>query len=142
MATQISLPVVGPIRLEDRDRSNVIRWLTLFMGIAILLESIELYSFIGYLSGTAKGGKLVAHLLTQGALSSWFWIGVVGVALLVPLGLAAASFLSKRPIPALAYSYFGLALLGGLILRFVIVWGGAIKQPLEFPPSKWPFNLY
>jgi len=56
VATQISLPLVGPIRLEDRDRSDVIRWLTLFMGIAILVESFELYSFMGYLTQKAKGG--------------------------------------------------------------------------------------
>ncbi|MEE8282671.1 MAG: NrfD/PsrC family molybdoenzyme membrane anchor subunit [candidate division NC10 bacterium] len=142
VATQISLPVVGPIRLEDRDRTSVIRWLTVFLGIAILVESFELYSFMGYLTETAKGGKLIVHLLTQGALSSWFWGGVVGVALGLPLLLAAVSFLSKRPIPALVYSCFGLALIGGLILRFVIVWGGEFKQPLVFPPSKWPFNLY
>ncbi len=142
VATQISLPLVGPIRLEERDRSDVIRWLTLFMGIAILVESFELYSFMGYLTQKAKGGEFVVNVLTQGDLSSWFWGGVVGVALGLPLLLAAASFLTKRPIPALAYSYFGLALLGGMILRFVIVWGGEFKQPLVFPPSKWPFNLY
>ncbi len=142
IVTQIGLPWGGPVGLQDRDRSDVIRWLTLFMGIAILVESIELYSFMGYLAGTAKGGGFVVHHLTKGDLSSWFWGGVVGVALALPFLLAAASFLTKRPIPALAYSYFGLALLGGLILRFVIVWGGEFKQPLDFPPSKWPFNIY
>jgi formate-dependent nitrite reductase membrane component NrfD len=143
VATRISWPPLA-IRLEDRDRANVIRWLTLCMGIAILVESFELYSFLSYLAQQepAKGGELVVHLLTRGDLASWFWVGVVGMALGLPLLLAGASFVSQRPIPALAYSYFGLALLGGLILRFVIVWGGEIKQPLPFPPSSWPFSVY
>ncbi|MFQ5658743.1 MAG: NrfD/PsrC family molybdoenzyme membrane anchor subunit, partial [Candidatus Methylomirabilales bacterium] len=142
VATQVSLPLVGPIRLEERDRTDVIRWLTIFLGIFIVVESYEIYNFLGYLAKEAKGGDFVVHVLTQGDLSSWFWGGVVGVALGLPLLLAAASLLTKRPIPALAYSYFGLVLLGGLILRFILVWGGEFKQPLAFPPSKWPFNLY
>ena len=144
LATTIALPLVGPIRLEDRERADVIRWLTIFMVIAILVESFELYSFMGYLAAKdpVKGGKLVVHMLTQGELATWFWGGVVLVALALPLTLAAASLLTKRPIPALVYSYFALALLGGMILRFVIVWGGEVKQPLAFPPSKWPFNVY
>ena len=142
LVTQIRLPWGEPVGLEDRDRSDVIRWLTLFMGIAIVVESFELYSFMSYLAGTARGGDFVAYVLTRGDLSPWFWGGVVGMALGLPLILAAASFLAKRPIPALAYSYFALALLGGMILRFVIVWGGEFKQPLAFPPSKWPFNIY
>jgi hypothetical protein len=36
---------------------------------------------------------------------------------------------------------FASVLVGGLILRFVIVWGGDIKAPLSFTPSTWPIPL-
>jgi hypothetical protein len=42
-------------------------------------------------------------------------------------GVAAVKFLS--------------VLAGGLILRFVIVWGGDIKAPLSFTPSTWQIPL-
>jgi hypothetical protein len=29
-----------------------------------------------------------------------------------------------------------LVLLGGIVLRYVIVWGGDLKQPLIFPPQQ------
>jgi protein NrfD len=139
LATRVSWPPAA-LRLADRDRANVIRWLTVFLGVAILLESFELYSFLTYLieKDPVKGGKLVVHILTQGELAPWFWGGVVGIALALPLVLAGVNLVAQRPIPALAYSPFVLALVGGLILRFVIVWGGEFKQPLAFPPSKWP----
>jgi len=144
IATKVPWPLGGPGRLEERDRSSIIRWLTLFMGIAILSESYEMYSFLSYLADKdpAKGGQLVVHMLTQGTLAPWFWWGFVGLGLGLPLALGLLQFLTRRPIPVLAYTYFGLALLGGLLLRFIIVWGGELKQPLPFPPSKWPFNLY
>lgn len=144
IATKIHWPWGGPVRLEERDQGSVIRWLTLFMGIAILAESYEMYSLLAHLTGKdpAKGGELVVHMLTKGSLAPWFWWGFVGLGLGLPLVLGLMQFFIRRPIPALAYTYFGLALLGGLLLRFIIVWGGELKQPLPFPPSKWPFNLY
>jgi hypothetical protein len=33
---------------------------------------------------------------------------------------------------------FVLVLVGGLMLRYVVVWGGDLKAPLAFPPSMWP----
>ncbi len=36
------------------------------------------------------------------------------------------------------YAKFVLILVGGLVLRYVIVWGGDMKAPLAFPPSVWP----
>jgi hypothetical protein len=33
---------------------------------------------------------------------------------------------------------FLLVLAGGVVLRYVVVWGGDLKTPLTFPPSMWP----
>jgi hypothetical protein len=35
------------------------------------------------------------------------------------------------------YAKFALVLVGGLMLRYTIVWGGDLKSPLIFPPSMW-----
>jgi len=42
---------------------------------------------------------------------------------------------------AVAAVKFASVLAGGLILRFVIVWGGDIKAPLSFTPSTWQIPL-
>lgn len=79
-------------------------------------------------------------------LAPWFWWGVVGLALVLPLALtageAAAELAGHRLANAVAGVKFASVLVGGLILRFVIVWGGDIKAPLPFPPSKWPTPIF
>lgn len=84
--------------------------------------------------------------LPHGAsLASWFWLGVVGLALLVPLALTivefALEFAGRAAANGVAAVKFASVLAGGLILRFVIVWGGDIKAPLSFTPSTWPIPL-
>ena len=36
------------------------------------------------------------------------------------------------------YAKFALVLVGGILLRYTVVWGGDLKTPLIFPPSVWP----
>jgi len=106
---------------------------------AILLEAFELYSFLTHLAKGApeKGGPLVYHILTTGDLAPWFWWGFVVPGLAIPLilGLVGIFAQARKPIPALAAAYFSLALIGGLVLRFLIVTGGdMVKQPLTSMP--------
>lgn len=74
-------------------------------------------------------------------LSAWFWFGVVGLALVIPIVLTLVEFVAElagRTIAnGVAAVKFASVLAGGLILRFVIVWGGDIKAPLSFTPSTW-----
>jgi formate-dependent nitrite reductase membrane component NrfD len=83
-----------------------------------------------------------AELVPRPTLARWFWIGVVGVGLLLPLGLTLAEFIADIASPRLANLAAGLkfvsVLAGGYVLRFVMVWGGDLKAPLPFPPSVWP----
>ncbi len=75
-------------------------------------------------------------------LAGWFWWGVVGLALVLPLALTAVEVVAELGGPRLANGVaavkFASVLAGGLVLRFVVVWGGDIKAPLPFPPAKWP----
>jgi polysulfide reductase chain C len=75
------------------------------------------------------------------SLAPWFWIGVIGLGLCLPLLLGAVEFVidpvSRRTAHVLAAVKFCLVLGGGFLLRVVIVWGGDLKAPLPFPPSMW-----
>ena len=100
------------------------------------------------LSGAVSVGATprVFHGLPHGRdLSTWFWVGVVGLALVIPLLLTlvefAAEFAGHTIANGVAAVKFASVLAGGLILRFVIVWGGDIKAPLSFTPSTWPIPL-
>ena len=135
---------------------NVMRWLSMAVALFILLELFEIYNFMTYLAGSGqhvptgeflapKGGAYVYQYVTRGALAPWFWWGVVGLGLTVPLLLTLIEFLLDwltKPLGwhrvLLTAPKFALVLLGGVLLRCVIVWGGDISAPLDFPPSVWP----
>ncbi len=101
-------------------------------------------------TGDPLRGFLASPTLVQdaphgGTLAGWFWWGVVGLALALPVALsgleAAAELGGSRLANGVAVVKFLSVLAGGLILRFVIVWGGDLKAPLAFPPGKWPVPL-
>ena len=100
------------------------------------------------MSGAVSVGATpqVFHDLPHGRnLSAWFWLGVVGLALVIPILLTLIEFVAELAGHTIANSVaavkFASVLVGGLILRFVIVWGGDIKAPLSFTPSTWPIPL-
>jgi hypothetical protein len=100
------------------------------------------------LSGAVSVGATpqVFHGLPRGLnLSAWFWFGVVGLAVVVPIVLTlvefGAEFAGHTIANGIAAVKFASVLAGGLILRFVIVWGGDIKAPLSFTPSTWQIPL-
>lgn len=78
------------------------------------------------------------------SLAGWFWWGVVGLALVLPIALTLVEFPIEfgggRAANGIAAVKFASVILGALILRFVIVWGGDVKAPLVFP-SNWPMPL-
>ncbi len=137
--------------LRDRngDPRRVVRWVSLAVAVFILLELYELYKFMTFLETSGqhpptgqfvapKGGTRAYAYVTQGALAPWFWWGIIGAGLGLPLVLTLVEFLVRPWARVVATAKFALILIGGAILRFVIVWGGDLKAPLAFPPSKWP----
>lgn len=77
-------------------------------------------------------------------LAAWFWIGFVGLGLALPLLLTALEFLldpfARAVAQGVALVKFSLVLVGGFLLRVVLVWGGDLKAPLPFPPQLWPLG--
>ncbi len=134
---------------RDEDPQLIVRWVSLAVVVFIVLELFELYNFMAYLEASGgrtptglfvapKGGKLAYEYVTKGVLAPWFWWGVIGVGLTIPLVLTIVEFLVRPWERVVATTKFVLILTGGVVLRFVIVWGGDLSAPLVFPPSKWP----
>jgi len=86
-------------------------------------------------------GEVTVSGRSRATLARWFWLGVIGVGLTVPLVFtvleALSEFVSRRLAHAVAMLKFTLVIIGGYLLRVVIVWGGDLKAPLPFPPSLW-----
>ena len=133
----------------DEDPPRVIRWVSLAAVVFIGLELFELYTFLTFLEQSdqrtptglfvaPKGGARAYHYVTRGELAPWFWGGIIALGLLLPLLLTLLEFLVRSWARSLATVKFACMLIGGVILRFVIVWGGNLKAPLNFPPSMWP----
>ena len=89
-----------------------------------------------------SAAEAAESVIPRKTLAPWFWWGIVGVGLILPLLLTALEFgadlFSRRFANAVAAVKFALVLVGGYLLRVVIVWGGDLKAPLPFPPSQWP----
>ncbi len=110
--------------------------------VTILAEGAWVYVFLAALAGGTLGQRGAFDLVTRGDLAPWFWWGFVAVGLAAPLLVSILQGLAERVfrmrVGWALYAKFSLVLLGGLILRYVIVWGGDMKTPLVFPPSLWP----
>ena len=141
---------------QPQAAHSVVRWLSMAVALFILLELFEIYNFMTYLAGSGqhaptgqflapKGGAHVYQYITRGALAPWFWWGVIGLGLTAPLLLTLVEFLLDWRARPLRWRHvlftapkFALVLLGGVLLRCIIVWGGDLSAPLDFPPSVWP----
>lgn len=109
---------------------------------AIVFEGAWVYFFLASLAVGTMGQQMAYKLVTRGDLAPWFWWGFVATGLAVPLLFSIAHTFLIRLYRAHARWIlcvkFTLVLVGGLLLRYIVVWGGDLKSPLVFPPSMWP----
>lgn len=85
---------------------------------AAILEVFEVLALIAFLIVVPAG------VLISGPLGLFFWIGVVGIGILVPFLLEVTTWRTSPTALVLAMAFS--VLLGGLVLRAVIVVGGQI----------------
>jgi len=85
-------------------------------ALAVLII-IQLVVLAGFLLWTGAAG--VVGPLISGTLGLFFWVGVVLLGLLIPLGLEFSALKGRAVLASPA-----LVLLGGLVLRAVVVIGG------------------
>ena len=99
----------------------------------------------GYPLKLFKGAAAEAAdtLIPRKTLAPWFWWGIIGTGLTIPLLLTLFEFAADRYsrsqglVNKVRGVKFALVLIGGFLLRVVIVWGGDLKAPLPYPPSMW-----
>jgi polysulfide reductase chain C len=85
-----------------------------------ILTVIEVVALIAFLIAVP------AEALFTGSLSLWFWIGVVVIGLLVPFALELWSQRARARTLLIVASAF-CVLLGGMVLRAVVVIGGQLS---------------
>jgi len=112
--------LVAPERLEREELARMDNaFLAAELGLVVLL-------LIGLVSSTRAHAEAAA-LFLGGPYTAVFWVGVVGLGIVIPLviqSLAVTHRVAHTPAPPL------LVMAGGLVLRFVIVSAGQI--------SHWP----
>jgi len=117
-STDWSIPnrIIG--RLAEVDAIVIIVELAVLIGYAIWLATSSMTG-----AGDALG------LLTTGTLAVPFWLGIVLVALLIPLGLEITNWgkeLERKAVLGAIMASSACVVLGGLVLRAVIVVGGQL----------------
>lgn len=139
----LPFPERARVRIQDVGLEKTAPMLGHIDFVVLILELIWLLLFIAALNKGGPGHRLAAFMLTKGDLAAWFWGGVVVVGMLIPLALGVLEpilkkFLQRQDGWAVGWPLFfklHFVLLGGVILRYVILWGGDLKQPLIFPPQ-------
>ncbi|RME50742.1 MAG: polysulfide reductase [Deltaproteobacteria bacterium] len=102
-----------------------------FERIDVGLLAVEAFLLFLFLIGASSGsGAQIAalHILMGGPYTAFFWVFVVIVGILLPLILQPLTLrqrISHTPIPPL------FVLLGGIALRFVLVYGGQMSHWVE-----------
>ncbi len=116
------------VHMIARDRSERELLAKADNGFLIFELFVIALFFIGLLN-TSQSHVAAAMLLFSGPYAPVFWVFVVGLGIIVPLFvqiLAVQHKVQHTPIPPL------LVLLGGLILRFVIVYAGQTSHWIDF----------
>ena len=136
---------------KSEESSGVLRIIGYAIIFFVLVELFELQRFMDHLSSNpvkidnsgyfvAPNGSAMAYeYVTQGVLAPWFWWGIIGIGLTLPLFLSFVEMLFEKLIKPYADWVSGVKfasiLVGGVILRFVMVWGGELKAPLNIPTA-------
>jgi formate-dependent nitrite reductase membrane component NrfD len=102
--------------------------------IGFSIDVFEIFTILAFLYtaftiGTV-GASLGAEMILFGELSPLFWIGVIGLGTLYPALVGAYTILTRKINRPLIISAAVLALIGALLLRYIILVGG-VYEPLS-----------
>ncbi len=110
--------------------SNTVVLLAKTLALVTVLQIVVLAGYAIWLGvSSVLGASDALALLTTGSLAIPFWVGIVLVGLLVPLLLLLTKWgkeLEVKGVTAIIVTSASLTLIGGLVLRAVMVVGGQL----------------
>jgi formate-dependent nitrite reductase membrane component NrfD len=112
----------GHMTAPDREERELLAWLD---NHFIIAELVVLTLFVLGLASGSAASRDAAALVLGGPYTAVFWVGVVGLGLVVPLLIQSLAVTHRVTHTAIAPI---LVLLGGLVLRFVFVEAGQISH--------------
>ncbi|MGC9148624.1 MAG: NrfD/PsrC family molybdoenzyme membrane anchor subunit [Sulfolobales archaeon] len=102
--------------------------------IGFSIDVFELFVVLSFiyvmLTVGTIGAAIGAEIMYRGELAALTWIGVIGLGIIYPLIIGLYTITTKRHDKALIISAALLALIGALILRYVILAAG-VYEPLS-----------
>ncbi len=131
-ATISAIAVVEIISMMSRDVPEEKIMTSTRIGLSIdIFELFVVLSFIYVmLTVGTVGAVLGAEMMYRGELAALTWIGVIGLGIIYPMIIGIYTIASKRHDRALIISAAVLALIGALLLRYVILVAG-VYEPLS-----------
>lgn len=115
----------GIIGFKESAHSASVKWIHKFERPVVVFELFVLFAFFsGLYFGGGQREAAVMAAIGGGFWASWFWYGVIGLGMLVPLGLNAVSSDGVKYNKAFIMLVTTLSLIGVLMLRTFILYAG------------------
>lgn len=117
--------LLGVVGFKEPMSSPSVRWIHRFERPVVLFELFVLFAFFSglYFGGGQKEAAVMAAI-GGGFWSNWFWFGVIGLGMLLPLTLNAVSPGEVRHRAGYLAMVTTLSLIGVLMLRTFILYAG------------------
>ncbi|MEZ0290520.1 MAG: NrfD/PsrC family molybdoenzyme membrane anchor subunit [Sulfolobales archaeon] len=125
------IEIFSSLEVSDEHLESL-RFSGVRIGLSIdVFELFVLLAFI-YVSLTvvSLGAVLGAERIVFGELAPLTWIGVIGLGIVYPMIVGIYTIATKRHVRALIISAAILALIGSLLLRYIVLAGG-VYEPLS-----------
>ncbi len=115
----------GIVGFKESAHSASVKWIHKFERPVVVFELFVLFAFFsGLYFGGGQREVAVMAAIGGGFWASWFWYGVIGLGMLVPLGLNAVSSDGVKHNKAFIMLVTTLSLIGVLMLRTFILYAG------------------
>ena len=115
----------GVLVFKESVHSACVGWIHKFERPVVMFELFVLFAFFtGLYFGGGQSQAAAAAAIGGGFWATWFWYGVIGAGMLVPLGLNAVSPAGVRHNKAFIMLVTTLSLVGVLMLRTFILYAG------------------
>ncbi len=111
------------------DSDTPLVTLSRYIVILLLIESLTLALYLSVTHQTVTA-KLSVVTIVMREFSTAFWVGVVLLGIAAPLATGIVLIVEPQAIVLLPAIGFSLGILGGFVLRYIVIFAG-IKSPLE-----------